>query len=76
MPLTTSSAGTIIYSMLLTKFAVIGRYLVHPGIFRNKKISTQQSTWMEMALEYDSGVVVALGGGVGSRRLEAVLGGE
>jgi hypothetical protein len=53
--------------MLLTKFAVTGQYLVHPGFFRNKKLSTQQSAWMEMALEDGSGTVVVLGGGVGSQ---------
>jgi hypothetical protein len=73
MPLTTSSADTIIYSMLLTKFAVTGRYLVHPSILRNE-IITQQSTWMKMALEDGSGVAVALGGSVGSLHFEAALG--
>jgi hypothetical protein len=63
MPLTASSAGAIIYSVLLTKFAVTGHYLVDPGILRNL-ISTHQSTWMEMALEDGGGTVVALGGGV------------
>ncbi len=36
MSLTTSSADTIIYSKLQTKFAVTGRYEVHPGILRSK----------------------------------------
>jgi hypothetical protein len=44
---TTSSAGTIAHSALLTKFSVIGRYQIHPGFLRNK-INTQQSTQMEM----------------------------
>ena len=61
---TTSSAGTIIHSMRLTKFSVTGCYLVHPGVLRNK-ISTQQSTWMEMALEDGGGMAVALGGSIG-----------
>jgi hypothetical protein len=43
MLLTTSSAGAIVHSVLLTKFAVIGCYLVHPGVLRDK-ISTDQST--------------------------------
>jgi hypothetical protein len=64
MPLTTSSAGTIIYSGLLTEFAVTGHYLVHFDILRNKT-STQQSTWMEAALEDGSGAGVALEGGIG-----------
>jgi hypothetical protein len=73
MPLTTSSAGSIICSALLTKFAVTGCYDVHPGILRNK-ISTQQSTWMEIALEDGGSMAVmvedvsglaALGGGIG-----------
>ncbi len=38
------------YSAPLTKFSVTGLYEVHPGILRNK-MSTQQSSWMEMALE-------------------------
>jgi hypothetical protein len=77
MPLTTSSAGAIIYSALQTKFAVTGCYEVHPGILRNK-IRTQQSTstWMEMVLEDGGGAAVvledcgnaaALGGGVRQR---------
>jgi hypothetical protein len=61
MLLTTLSAGAIVHSALLTKFAVTGRYLVHPGILRDK-ISTQQSTWIEMVLEDGNGVAVALGG--------------
>jgi hypothetical protein len=72
MPLTTSSADAIIYSMLLTKSAVTGCYEAHPDALRNK-ISTQQSTWMEMengsnaavALK-DCGGAAALGGGIGS----------
>jgi hypothetical protein len=73
MPLMTSSAGAIIYSALLTKSAVTGCYEAHPGVLRNK-ISTQQSSWMEMALEdgggaamalEDGGRAAALGGGVG-----------
>ncbi len=70
MPLTTSSAGAIIYSTALrTKFAVTWRYEVHPSILRSK-IRTQQSTWMEMMLEDGSGMVVALedGGGVAALR--------
>ncbi len=59
MPLTTSSAGAIIYSMLLTESAVTGRYDVYPGVLRNK-ISTQQSAWMEMALEDGGGTAVGL----------------
>jgi hypothetical protein len=83
MPLTTSSEGAIFYSVLLTNFLVTGHYEVHPGILRNK-IRTQQSTWMEMALEDGSGAAVALedgdgvaafGGGVGRRlKIAAVLG--
>jgi hypothetical protein len=45
MLLTTLSAGAIIHSMLLTKFAVTRRYQVRPGVFK-KNISTQQSTWI------------------------------
>ncbi len=30
------SAGTIIYSALLTKFSVTGCYEVNPGVLRNK----------------------------------------
>ena len=59
MPLTTSSVGAIIHSALLTKSAVTGRYKAHPGILRNT-ISTQQSTWMEMALDDGYSAVVAL----------------
>jgi hypothetical protein len=44
---TTSSAGTIIHSMLLTKFSVTWRYQLSPRVSMNK-ISSQQSTWMEM----------------------------
>jgi hypothetical protein len=40
MPLMTSSAGIIIYSTLLTKFAVTGHYELHAGLLSNK-ISTQ-----------------------------------
>ncbi len=69
----TSSAGTIVHSALLTKFAVRGHYLLHPGILRNK-IRTQQSTWMEMALEDGGGAAVVLEGGVGSQHWEAALG--
>jgi hypothetical protein len=69
--LTTLLAGTIVHSTPLTKFAVIGRYQVSPGVFK-KNISTQQSTWVAledgggaaMVLE-DGGGEVALGGGVG-----------
>jgi hypothetical protein len=81
--MTTSSAGAIIYSALLTKFAVTGHYEVDLGILRNK-IRTQQSTWMEMAVEEGSGAVVALedgggvvslGGGVGRQlKIAAALG--
>jgi hypothetical protein len=70
MPLTTSSAGAIIYSVLLTKSAVIGHYEINPGILRGK-ICTQQSTWMETALEDGGGAAMALEDGSG----EAVLGG-
>ncbi len=69
-----SSAGTIIYSTLLTKFAVTRHYLVHPGVLRNE-IITQQSTWMEISLEDGGGAVVVLGGGIGSRHWEMALGG-
>jgi hypothetical protein len=65
MPLTASSAGAIIYSMLLTKFAVTGCYEVHPAILKIK-ISTQQSTWMEKALEVGGGAAVALEDGSGT----------
>ncbi len=84
MPLTTSSAGAIIYSGLRTEFAVTGCYEVRPGILRNK-IRTQQSTWMEMVLEdgggaavalKDGGGVAALGGGIGRQfKIAAALGG-
>jgi hypothetical protein len=37
-------------------------------------MSTQQSTLMDLALEDGSNVVVALGGGIGSRRWEVVWG--
>ncbi len=83
MPLIASSAGAIIYSVLLTKFSVTGHYEVHPGILRNK-IRTQQSTWMEMAEDGSSaalalengGSVAALGGGVWRRlKIVAALGG-
>jgi hypothetical protein len=67
MPLTTSSAGaiTIIYSALLTESSTTGHFETHPGILRNK-ISTQQSTRME--LEDSNGVVVVLedGGSAGA----------
>jgi hypothetical protein len=43
----TSSAGTIVHSVLLTKFSVTGQYQLPLGILMNK-ISTQQLTWMEM----------------------------
>jgi hypothetical protein len=46
MLLMTSSAGAIVNSALLTKFAVTGRYQVRLGI-QKKNISTQQSTWIE-----------------------------
>jgi hypothetical protein len=48
MLLKTLLAGAIIHSAPLTKFAVTGCYQVRPGILK-KNISTQQSTWMEMA---------------------------
>jgi hypothetical protein len=83
MPLTTSSAGAIIYSMLLTKSAVTGLYEAHPGALRNK-FNTQQSTWIEMkdggsaavALE-DCGGAASLIGGVGwwFKIVAAALGG-
>jgi hypothetical protein len=68
MPLTTSSAGTILHSALLTASAVTGRYEVHPGILREKNC-TQQSTWVKTALEDGSGTAVALkdGGGAAAR---------
>jgi hypothetical protein len=50
MLLTTLSAGTIVYSMGLTKFSVTGCYEVHPGLLRHK-MNTQQSAQMKMALE-------------------------
>ncbi len=49
MLLTTLSAGAIVHSALLTKFAVTGHYQVCTGNLR-KKITTQQSTWMKMAV--------------------------
>jgi hypothetical protein len=79
MLLTTLSAGTIVYSAPLTKFAVTGLYQVRPGILK-KNISTQQSTWIEcwemvaaveVALE-DGGGAPALGGGFGLRLKIAV----
>jgi hypothetical protein len=71
MLLTILSAGTIVHSLLLTKFAVTGRYQVHSGIFK-KNISTQQSTRMTLvgggsatvAFE-DGGNAAALGCGIG-----------
>jgi hypothetical protein len=72
MPLRTSSAGAIIYSMLLTKFAVLGCYEVHLVILRNK-ISTQQSTWMEMVLEDGGSVAVALKDGSIGRWLKIAV---
>jgi hypothetical protein len=67
MLLTTSSAGAIIHSALLTKFAVTGHYQVRPGVSK-KNISTQQSKWMEMLLEDGGGAAaLALGGGIGHR---------
>ncbi len=44
---TISSAGTIVHSMLLTEFSVTGCYQLPPRVLMSK-ISTQQSTWMEM----------------------------
>ena len=76
MLLTTSSAGAIIHSVPLTKFAVTERYQARPGIFK-KNISTQQSTWIEhwnmaaaavaVVASDDGGSTVALGGGFGPR---------
>jgi hypothetical protein len=63
MLLTTSSVGAIVHSTPLTKFAVTGHYQLGPGVLK-KNISTQQSTWMEMALD-DGGNVMALGSGIG-----------
>jgi hypothetical protein len=71
MLLTTSTAGTIVHSLPLTKFMVTGHYQVCPGIFK-KNISTQQSSWMKMedggsaavALE-GFGCAAALGSGIG-----------
>jgi hypothetical protein len=64
MLLTTSTAGAIVHSALLTKFAVTGCYLlVHPRVLRDK-INTQQSTWMEMALEDGGSTAVALRGDI------------
>jgi hypothetical protein len=71
MLLTTSSAGAIIHSVPLTKFAVTERYQARPGIFK-KNISTQKSSWMALedgggtavVLE-DGGAAAGLGGGVG-----------
>jgi hypothetical protein len=71
MSLTTSSVRAFVHSALLSKFAVTGRYLVHPGVLRDK-ISTQQSTWMEMALGDGCGAAVALGGDVVAWRWVAV----
>jgi hypothetical protein len=65
MSLTTLSASTIVNSAPLTKFAVTEHYHVGPGVLK-KIISTQQSTWMEMALE-DGGSAAALRGGVRCR---------
>jgi hypothetical protein len=84
MLLTTSSAGAIVHSAPLTKFAVTGRYEVRPGVFK-KKISTQQSTGNDIrrrqrrcgvALK-NGGGAAALGGGGGWRLkiAAAVLGG-
>ncbi len=73
MPLTISSAGAIIYSALLTNSTVTGRYEAHPGILSNK-FSTQQSTWIEMALEDDSSAAVALEDGGGAAELGGGLG--
>jgi hypothetical protein len=61
--------------MPLTKFVVTGRYQVRPCILK-KNFITQQSSWMEMALEI-SGSMATLESGVG-RRLKiaaAALGG-
>jgi hypothetical protein len=71
MLLTTLSAGAIIYSTLLTKLAVTGRYQVHPCVSK-KNIRTQPSSWMEMALE-DGGSMAALGSCVGHRLKIAVV---
>jgi hypothetical protein len=43
----TLSAGTIVHSALLIKFSVTGHYQLPLWVLMNK-ISTQQSTWMEM----------------------------
>jgi hypothetical protein len=72
MLLTTLSAGAIDHIAPLTKFAVTGRYQVHPCILK-KNFSTQQSTWMEKALE-DGGSAVALEGGIGCRLKIAAAG--
>jgi hypothetical protein len=81
--MTTFSAGAFIYSTLLTRFTVTGCYEVHPGVLRSI-ISSQQSTWVIMALEgggavvalKDGGSMVALGGGVEWRlKVAALLGG-
>jgi hypothetical protein len=47
MLLMTLSAGVIIHSLPLTKFAVTEHYQVCPGILK-KNISTQKSTLMDM----------------------------
>jgi hypothetical protein len=64
MLLMTYSAGTIVHSAPLTIFVVTGCYQVCPGILKTN-ISMQQSTWIEMALEDDSGAL-ALGGALGA----------
>jgi hypothetical protein len=71
MLLTTSSAGAIVHSVLLTKFAVTGCYQVRPGVFK-KNISTQQSSWM--VLEGGGSMVVALEDGGAAAGLEGGVG--
>jgi hypothetical protein len=73
MLLTTLLAGPIVHSAPLSKFAVTGRYQVHPGIFK-KNISTQQSTWM--ALEDGGGTAVALEAGGTAARLGGDVGSQ
>jgi hypothetical protein len=63
MLLTTLSAGAIVHSTPLTKFAVTGRYQVCPWV-KKIIISTQQSTWIKMALKNRSGASV-LGSKIG-----------
>ncbi len=69
MSLTTSSAGAIIISTQLTESAVTGCYKAHHGILRNK-ISSQQTTWIE--LEDCNSTMVVLEDGNGT----ATLGGS